>query len=76
MIDSLCKEFEEYAQAKDKKTGDPTIIRFDLIYYIIIEWLRTTVEEIRVDEMLVELSRDKILEWFFVNNCWFIKNSW
>ena len=27
MVETLCKEFEEYAQAKDKVSGEPTIIR-------------------------------------------------
>ncbi len=33
MVDTLCKEFENYAQAKDKKTGEPTIIRLDSMEY-------------------------------------------
>lgn len=28
LVDGVCNEFEEYAQAKEKSTGEPTIIRF------------------------------------------------
>ena len=28
VLDSVCKQFEEYAQAKEKKNGEPTIIRW------------------------------------------------
>ena len=33
MVETLCKEFEDYAQAKDKESGEPTIIRFGSITF-------------------------------------------